>query len=58
LTRGGRHKTVRSNPRVKEVRVDDRRYVVWLNPEQAERDAATRMAVVEALEDKLPQGAN
>jgi transposase len=58
LSRGGRYKTVRGNLRVKEVRVGDRRYVVCLNPEEAERDAATRTAMVEALQHKLPHGAS
>jgi transposase len=58
LGRGGRYKTVAGNLQVKEVRVDDRRYVVCLNPQEAERDAAARAAMVEALEHKLQQGAS
>ena len=57
LSRRGRYKTVAGNLRVKEVCVGDRRYVVCLNPEQAERDAATRAVMVDALEDKLRQRA-
>jgi len=57
LGRAGRYATVAGNLQVKQVRVGDRRYVLCLNPEEAERDAAARAAMVEALEDKLHQGA-
>ena len=40
---------------VKEVRMDDRRYVVCLNPEEAERDTASREAMVRKLEETLDQ---
>jgi transposase len=41
---------------VKEVRVDERRYVVCYNPEQARKDAADRTHIVEALRAALQQG--
>jgi hypothetical protein len=41
---------------IKDVRVEDRRYVVCRNPEQAEHDAAARAAMVAGLRDKLRQG--
>jgi hypothetical protein len=41
---------------LKEVRVEDRRYVVCFNPEQAKKDAADRQAIVESLREKLKQG--
>jgi hypothetical protein len=41
---------------IKDVRVEDRRYVVCRNPEQAEHDAAAREAMVAGLRDKLRQG--
>jgi hypothetical protein len=41
---------------VKDVRVDDRRYVVCRNPEQAEHDAEAREAMLASLRDKLRQG--
>lgn len=41
---------------LKEVRIEDRRYVVCFNPEQAKKDAADRQAIVESLRDKLKQG--
>ena len=42
--------------KVKEVWVEDRRYIVCLNPEQAEKDAVDRKAIVESLKEKLKQG--
>jgi transposase len=41
---------------VKEVRIEDRRYIVCFNPEQAKKDAADRLAIVESLREKLKQG--
>jgi hypothetical protein len=41
---------------LKEVRIEDRRYVVCYNPEQAKKDAADRPAIVESLKEKLKQG--
>ena len=41
--------------KVKEVSLDDRRYIVCLNPKQARKDAATRQAIIEALEQQLKQ---
>jgi hypothetical protein len=42
--------------KVKEVWIEDRRYIVCFNPEQAEKDAADRKAIVESLTEKLKQG--
>jgi transposase len=39
--------------RVKEVWVDDRRYIVCKNSRQARKDAATRQAIIEALEQRV-----
>lgn len=39
--------------KVKEVIVNDRRYIVCLNPRQARKDAADRQAIVDALREKL-----
>jgi len=41
---------------LKEVRIEDRRYVVCFNPEQAKKDVADRQAIVESLREKLRQG--
>ena len=66
LSRGGRYRELfgpkrhSKDPaplRVKEVRVADRRYVICRNEDQARKDKADREAIVEALSDKLKQGA-
>jgi hypothetical protein len=66
LRRGGRYREVfgpkqkSKDPaplKVKEVWVEDRRYIVCLNEEQAEADRACREAIVAALRDRLKQGA-
>ena len=55
---GSREKSTDPSPlKVKEVRVDDRRYVVCRNEEQARKDRADRDAIVEALRQQLRQGA-
>jgi len=65
LSRGGRYRVVRgprekstdpSPLKVKEVRVEDRRYVVCLNEEQARKDRADREAIVESLRKQLQHG--
>jgi hypothetical protein len=65
LSRGGRYREVRSarqkssdpSPlKVKEVRVEDRRYVVCLNEEQARKDRADREAIVASLREQLQRG--
>lgn len=65
LSRGGRYRVVRearekstdpSPLKVKEVRVDNRRYVVCLNDGQANKDRAAREAIVAALREQLKQG--
>jgi transposase len=55
LSRRGRYQEVSDNLLVKEVRMEDRRYVVCLNPEEAEKDAASREAMVRKLEETLDQ---
>jgi Transposase DDE domain len=42
--------------KVKEVRVDNRRYVVCLNEDEARKDAADREAIVAALRERLRKG--
>ena len=58
LSRAGRYREVHpeglsskdpSPLKVKEVLVDDRRYIVCLNERQASKDAADRQAIIEAL---------
>jgi hypothetical protein len=42
--------------KVKEVVIDDRRYIVCLNEEQRRKDAADRQAIVEHLREQLKRG--
>ena len=65
LARAGRYRVVHpprirsddpSPLKVKEVRVNDRRYVVCLNEEEARKDAADREAIVTALREQLRRG--
>jgi len=65
LSRGGRYREVRgprekstdpSPLKVKEVRLEDRRYVICLNEEQARKDRADREAIVESLREQLKHG--
>ena len=65
LSRGGRYREVRgprekstdpSPLKVKEIQVEDRRYVVCLNEEQARKDRADREAIVESLREQLKHG--
>ena len=55
LSRAGRYQEVAPNLMVKEVRIDDRRYVVCLNPEEAQKDAASREAILSKLEEIIAQ---
>ena len=57
MGRPGRYQQVVENLKVKEVWVQDRRYIICLNPQEAAKDAADREAMLKALEDKLKQGA-
>ncbi len=56
LSRAGRYQEVAENLRVKEVMVEDRRYVVCHNPQEAAKDAADREVILQALKDKLHEG--
>jgi transposase len=65
LSRAGRYQVVppkgegRQAPvplKVKEVWVEERRYVLCLNEDQAKKDAADREAIVNALREQLKQG--
>lgn len=66
LARAGRYRVVREAAsgsdgltplKVKQVMVEDRRYIVCLNERQAKKDAADREAMVAALREQLKQGA-
>jgi Transposase DDE domain len=56
LARAGRYQDVRENLQVKEVRVEDRRYIVCFNPEEAAKDRADREQILATLEKKLARG--
>lgn len=56
LGRAGRYQQVASHLKIKEVRVENRRYIVCLNEEEAVRDAAVRDAMLNRLEEKLATG--
>jgi transposase len=65
LSRGGRYRVVHpervnsddpSPLKVKEVKVDERRYIVCLNDDEARKDAADREAIVAALRKQLRSG--
>jgi transposase len=43
--------------KVKEVMIEDRRYVVCLNTKQARKDALDREAIIESLKEKIRSGA-
>ena len=55
LGRAGRYQEVAENLKVKEVWVEDRRYIVCYNPQEAAKDAADRQAILPALEHGLKQ---
>jgi Transposase DDE domain len=56
LARAGRYHVVRENLQVKEVQVEDRRYVVCVNPDEAVKDRQDRAKILAALEQKLAAG--
>ena len=65
LARAGRYRVVHperqtsADPaplKVKEVRVEGRRYIVCLNEDEARKDAADREAIVASLQEKLRSG--
>lgn len=53
LGRAGRYREVATNLKVKEVKVQDRRYIVCLNEEEARKDAADRRALLGRLHQIL-----
>ena len=56
LGRAGRYREVRHNLHVKEVWVEERRYVVCFNPERAQKDRRDREAILQGLRAKLASG--
>lgn len=64
LSRAGRYRAVHPEShsskdpsllKVKEVTIDNHRYIVCLNTRQARKDAATRQAIIDSLKEKLQQ---
>jgi hypothetical protein len=53
LSLGGRYQEVAPNLMVKEILIRDRRYIVCRNPEEAQKDAAARDAILSKLEDLI-----
>jgi hypothetical protein len=53
LSYAGTYKEVRDNLKVKEVQAEGSRYIVCLNPDEAERDALQRQVIIESLKEKL-----
>lgn len=53
---GRKHTRDPSPLKVKEVKVEGRRYVVCINEEQRRKDAADRAAIIDSLRKKLAQG--
>jgi hypothetical protein len=49
LSRAGRFHRVDANLEVKEVCIEDRRYIVCFNPEEARKDEASRQAILDKL---------
>jgi len=58
MERGGRYHEVAENLRVKEVMVDDRRYIVCHNPQEELKDKADREAILQALRDQIKAGSS
>ena len=56
LGRAGRYQAVSENLQVKEVWVEDRRYVVCFNPDEAAKDRADRQVTLEKISLKLAKG--
>jgi transposase len=56
LSRAGRYREVSPNLKIKEVMHEDQRYIVCLNPEEAERDVKVREEALAKLQEKLRSG--
>lgn len=56
LSRAGRYQKVDAHLYVKEVWVDDRRYIVAYNPQEAARERTSRQAMLQTVQEKLARG--
>jgi hypothetical protein len=57
LARAGCYQEVAENLKVKEVHVDDHRYIICLNEDEEQKDEAARAAILDHLRRKLAGGA-
>ncbi len=58
-THGGQEGVISKDPsplKVKQVVLNDKRYIVCLNPRQARKDAADRKAIIASLREQLKKG--
>jgi hypothetical protein len=55
LSRAGRFRAVSNNLQVKEVKHEGKRYIICLNPQEAERNRLTRQAIISDLLRKLKE---
>jgi transposase len=56
LGRAGRYHEVNQTLDVKEVRIQDRRYIICYNPEEAKKDRHDREAILAKMREKLASG--
>jgi len=56
LSTPGRYKRVEDNLKVKEVKLNDTRYIICYSPFEAEKDKHTREAIIQNLEKKIKTG--
>jgi transposase len=56
LSTRGRYKKIEDNLKVKETVLDDVRYIICSNPEEAERDRKERDEIIENLQEKIRTG--
>ena len=56
LSTPGRYKKLENNLKVKEVGLDNVRYIICYNPQEAERDKKIREKIIQNLEEKIRTG--
>jgi len=55
LTRGGRYEKIKDNLFIKEIKLNQKRYVICLNPYEAEKDALDREMLLDKLKRLLKE---
>ena len=61
LTRAGRYQKIKDNLFIKEIKLNQKRYIICFNPYEAEKDALDREMLLEKLKQlvkEAPQGIN